>query len=82
MFPSIITSRLRLDQFTGADIPLLVKHAGNYSVAKSTLNIPHPYTENDAVAWIKNCEETFSNKTRFSFAIRLKDKLQLIGGAG
>lgn len=82
MFPTVSTHRLLLDQFTGADTPLLVKHAGNYNVAKNTLNIPHPYTENDAIAWIKNCRETFNNQTRFSFAIRLKAAPGLIGGTG
>lgn len=78
----VSTGRLLLDQFTAADIPLLVKHAGNYNVAKNTLNIPHPYTKEDATAWIKNCEETYINQTRYSFAVRLKASPALIGGIG
>lgn len=81
-FSSITTSHLILNKFSEADILVLIEYAGNYNVARNTLNIPHPYTEKDAIDWIKNCEETYANQTRYSFAIRLKTTLEFIGGIG
>ena len=51
LLPTRHTPRLLLRAFAPADVPHLVALAGNYEVAKNTLNIPHPYDEEDARRW-------------------------------
>jgi RimJ/RimL family protein N-acetyltransferase len=51
-YPQLTTPRLLLRAFAEADVPSLIELAGNYEVAKNTLNIPHPYTEADAQHWL------------------------------
>lgn len=48
-FPEIETSRLLLGKLTYSDIPNIIEYAANKNVADTTLNIPHPYEEKDAM---------------------------------
>lgn len=81
-FPIIKTQRLILSDLQAADIPQIVKHASNKNVAVHTLNLPHPYSEKDAIYWINMANQGFKNQTNFIFAIRLKETGELIGGIG
>jgi len=81
-FPTIHTNRLVLDKLSFHDIPTVVKHAGNKKIADTTLNIPHPYKEQDAVFWINSANQGFEKKSQFTFAIRIKTSNELIGGIG
>lgn len=81
-FPEIITSRLCLNQITLSDVPLIVEYAGNPKVSAMTLNIPHPYSEKDAHFWINMANEGFKTGTQYTFAVRCKNKPELIGGIG
>ncbi|QKS45603.1 GNAT family N-acetyltransferase [Paenibacillus cellulosilyticus] len=51
--------------------------AGDYDIAKSTLNIPHPYPEGAAEEFIKRTHESFKEGNNYHFAIvrKLDDKL-------
>jgi hypothetical protein len=42
------TTRLLLRSFEPKDIPAIARLAGARGIAAMTLNIPHPYTEDDA----------------------------------
>ena len=81
-FPSLQTKRLKLRKLSSADIPYIVKYAGNPKVAETTLNIPHPYAEKDAQYWITTAEDGFNNKTQFTFGIEHKIQNEFIGGIG
>ncbi len=81
-FPVLRSHRLILDQLQHADIPLIIAYAGSENLSRSTLNIPHPYQEKDAIFWIESAYEGFRNKTQYTFAIRLQSTGEFIGGIG
>ncbi len=81
-FPKLTTERLILSKVSSNDIPKIVEYAGNERVAETTLNIPHPYEEKDAIFWINSANQGFKNKTQFTFGIRLKTTNEFIGGIG
>ncbi|GAA4507786.1 GNAT family N-acetyltransferase [Hymenobacter ginsengisoli] len=81
-FPQLTTSRLRLRAFALADVPHLVALAGNYEVAKNTLNIPHPYGVEDARRWVQLTQENIERQTGYAFAIELQATGEFIGGIG
>ena len=76
------TPRLLLRAFALADVPQLVTLAGNYEVAKNTLNIPHPYSEEDARRWVQLTQENYAQQTGYAFAIELLSSGEFIGGIG
>ncbi|MDJ0365763.1 GNAT family protein [Hymenobacter sp. H14-R3] len=81
-FPQFETPRLVLRAFTPADVPHLVELAGNYEVAKNTLNIPHPYHEEDARRWVQLTQENYQQRVGYAFAIELRATGKLVGGIG
>lgn len=81
-FPRIETRRLILGQLKAADVPVIVEHASNRKVSEFTLNLPHPYGEEDAIYWLNMAHEGFRSGKHYIFAIRLKPREPLIGGIG
>jgi len=81
-FPKIKTDRLTLSELLATDIPTIIKYAGNKKIAETTLNIPHPYKEKDAIFWINMAHQGFQNKTQYTFGIRLNATNEWIGGIG
>jgi len=85
-FPEIKMDRLILGKLSINDVPKIIEFAGNKKVAQTTLNIPHPYGESDAIFWINSAnqgfKQGFKNKTQFTFAIRTKTQEKFIGGIG
>ena len=81
-FSEIKTNRLVLGRLSFKDIPKIIEYAGNKKVAESTLNIPHPYEEKDAIFWINSANKGMENKTQFTFGIRTKKEDEFIGGIG
>lgn len=81
-FPRINTKRLTLGPLHWKDIPKIVEYAGNENIARTTLNIPHPYEAKDAVFWINKAYEGFEAGEQYTFAIRLRSTVEFIGGIG
>jgi RimJ/RimL family protein N-acetyltransferase len=81
-FPCLSTPRLLLRAFAEADVAGLVALAGNYEVAKNTLNIPHPYTEADAQHWLHLTRQGFEQQRAYAFALELRATGEFIGGIG
>lgn len=81
-FPKLESNRLILNRIRLSDVEKIVEYAGNIKIARYTLNIPHPYNEEDAVFWINSANQGYLNKTQFTFAIRLKESGVFIGGVG
>jgi ribosomal-protein-alanine N-acetyltransferase len=79
VFPALNTNRLTLRKISIEDVPSLVKYANNKKIADKVLNIPYPYQEPDAVFRISYVHQGFKNKTRYVFAIILKESEELIG---
>ncbi len=80
--PTLTTARLTLDRMTDADIPRLAELCGDERIAATTLSIPHPYSHDDARAWIACHAEIISAGTGYPFAMRLAVTGDLIGGVG
>ncbi|MEM1134226.1 MAG: GNAT family protein [Bacteroidota bacterium] len=79
-FPTLKTSRLILDKIIATDIPNIVQFAGDKKISQTTLNIPYPYNEEDAIFWINLANQGFKGETRYIFAIRLALNNEFIGG--
>ena len=76
------TARLLLRQFTEDDEPQVARLAGEWDIARYTLNIPHPYTRQDARAWILSHERGIAAGTDLPLAITLRDEGTLVGAVG
>ena len=81
-YPRLQTERLLLRGFRPADAPAVRELAGAFEVAKTTLNIPHPYKESMAEAWISTHQEDFEAGRSLIFALTLAEQQQLIGAMG
>ena len=80
--PNIETPRLKLLQFKMDDAGSLQSLAGNYNVAKNTINIPHPYEDGMAETWISTHQHEWDEKQAITYAIFLKSTEKLIGAVG
>ncbi len=67
--PSLSTSRLILRPYQLADASEVRRIAGAPEVAETTLNIPHPYDDGMAEAWIATHRAAWENETAVTFAI-------------
>ncbi|MFS4491544.1 GNAT family N-acetyltransferase [Maribacter sp. 2308TA10-17] len=81
-YPTLTTERLILNQIQPADIPEIVSYAGNSNITDNTRTMPHPYFEEDAIAWMNMANQGFKAMNLFMFAIRLKESKAFIGGIG
>lgn len=79
MKQNLETERLRLRPFTLADAKDVQRLAGNKAIADTTLNIPHPYEDGMAEAWISSHQPGFEAGDLAAFAITLKSSAELIG---
>ncbi|MGH9678601.1 MAG: GNAT family N-acetyltransferase [Candidatus Acidiferrales bacterium] len=78
----IITARLLLRSLEIEDIPAIVRQAGDREISSMTLNIPHPYREQDARDFLSRASEEFRSGLSVSFAICISPGGELCGGVG
>ncbi len=76
--PTLETSRLKLRPYSDADVAELLPLIGTREVAATTLRIPHPYTEQDARAFLALAQEP----DKIWLAITLRSDGLQIGGVG
>jgi len=76
--PTLETDRLRIRPYSEADIPELLPLVGAREVAATTLRIAHPYTEQDARAFLELAKEP----DKLWLAITLRANGRQIGGIG
>ena len=81
-FPIIKTKRLILRQPSANDIPSIVNLANDPAIDAGTLNIPHPYYEENAIFWVNRSYQGFNLGEEYIFGIELKETSQFIGGIG
>ncbi|HKV79173.1 MAG TPA: GNAT family protein [Candidatus Sulfotelmatobacter sp.] len=72
------TKRLQIRPYSDADIPELLTLIGSREVAATTLRIAHPYTEQDARAFLELAKEP----DKLWLAITLRGNGRQIGGIG
>lgn len=76
---TLVTERLILRKLEATDAYRIEKLAGDHEVAKTTLNIPHPYPEGSAVAFIHSALESERTGKLITRAIIEKETNELIG---
>jgi RimJ/RimL family protein N-acetyltransferase len=75
LLPEILTRRLILRAFRMEDAPRVRALAGEREIAANTANIPHPYEEGLAEAWIGSQAERRSRGQAVVFAFQLRGDL-------
>jgi [ribosomal protein S5]-alanine N-acetyltransferase len=66
---TIVAERIQLRPFSLEDAPWVQKLAGDYAIADTTLNLPHPYLDGMAENWISGHAEAFENRESLTLAI-------------
>jgi len=79
--PTLETERLVLRPFSPLDAPAVQRLAGEKAIADTTLNIPHPYGDGMAEAWIGSHQEALARGESLVFAVTLAGE-GLIGAIG
>ena len=80
--PSLYTDRLVLRPYSPEDAADLVRLAGAREVAATTLRIPHPYREENAVAFLAGCQADWESERCARFAVTLREGGAFLGGTG
>lgn len=79
----LTTSRLLLREATLADADEVTRILQDPAIYENTLNIPSPYTKEQALAWLGSVEESrAAGKSGWTFAIRFQDDERLLGMIG
>lgn len=79
---SIDTARLTLRALIPADARTVQRLAGDAHIAAMTDNIPHPYEDGMAEAWIERCALLWARGSSATYAICLRNTGELIGCCG
>ncbi|MEM9401550.1 MAG: GNAT family N-acetyltransferase [Pseudomonadota bacterium] len=80
--PTLSTARLLLRPFTLEDAAEVQRLAGDAQVADTTQNIPHPYPDGAAEAWIHSHTQACKRNQQAVFAITLEATSELVGAVG
>lgn len=80
--PTLETTRLILRPFTLDDAPVVQRLAAAREIAATTANIPHPYEEGMAEAWISGHQARFEAGQLLNFAIVRRADHTLLGAIG
>ena len=80
--PALHSERLLLRTFTLDDAPSVRLLAGERDVASTTINIPHPYEEGMAEAWIGTHRPAFERGEAAVFAVIDRATGDLVGAVG
>jgi ribosomal-protein-alanine N-acetyltransferase len=80
--PVLETDRLILRPFALADAKDVQRLAGDFAVADTTLNIPHPYPDGAAEEFFSTHQAKYEKGEGIIFAITRKVGGSLIGGVG
>jgi [ribosomal protein S5]-alanine N-acetyltransferase len=80
--PILTTKRLTLRPFVLSDATDVQRLAGDRAVADGALNLPHPYEDGIAEAWIEALKERFDADDEIVFAVTLTQTRLLLGTVG
>lgn len=79
---TIETPRLRLRGMTQADAPGLAAICADREVAAATLTVPHPYTVEDAHAFIRTVGQHLLSRSAYIWGVEERETGALVGDAG
>jgi RimJ/RimL family protein N-acetyltransferase len=80
--PTLTTERLVIRPFALDDAVEVQRMAGDKEIASTTLNIPHPYEDGIAEAWIETHQSKYEKAETVTFAVTSRETGQLIGAIG
>jgi ribosomal-protein-alanine N-acetyltransferase len=78
-YPTLHTERLVLRAFTLDDAPTLRQLAQAREVARTMLNLPHPFEDGMAEEWIRGLRPKFESGKGTTFAVVLREEGTLVG---
>jgi ribosomal-protein-alanine N-acetyltransferase len=80
--PTFTTERLILRPFALDDVPEVTRLVSDRRIADTTLNIPHPYDEGIAAAWIGTHAEVAERGDGLTLAVTDRDAGNVVGAVG
>lgn len=80
--PTLATERLILRPLGDADAGAVERLAGDRAVADTALNVPHPFEEGMAQAWIEADRAAFEQGTAVTFALARRTDRAFVGAIG
>lgn len=78
----IQTERLTLRRFEAADAERVEELLNDREIASNSRSIDYPYPQGAAIVWIENHHSNWETGNSSVFAIRTRERDQLIGGIG
>ncbi len=78
LFPTLITSRLKLREIQESDLDNIFEYASNSDVTPFVIFDTHK-TKEDSLSFIEFAKNEFRNKTSLIWAIELKEEEKMIG---
>lgn len=78
-YPTLRTRRLVLRAFRRSDAAVVTRLAGARAIADTTISIPHPYAEVEALNWIGRHEADWRQGRAVRFAVEFEPS-GLVGG--
>lgn len=81
-YPRLTTRRLLLRGFDPSDAARVERLAGDFAVADTTLEIPHPYLPGMAIEWFATHQPKFEAGEMIALAITGRESGELIGAVG
>jgi len=80
--PVLETERLVLRPYSLADAKRVQQMCGDWTIASTTLALPHPYPDGAAEQWMSTHAESFRKGTEVTLAITLKPDGPVVGSMG
>ena len=80
--PTLTTQRLVLRPYREEDAADVRRVAGERAIADTTMRIPHPYQDSDAVEFIERQQDNFAGGRSVQFAMTSAADGELLGGVG
>lgn len=80
--PEIPISRLLLRPFHLDDAAVVAEYCGEWDLARTTANIPHPYEQPMAEQWISTHQPSFDQGNSLTLAITRTEDARLVGAVG
>lgn len=80
--PILRTARLELRGFAAADAPAVAALCNDRRIYQTTLAIPFPYAESDALAWFASHAQAAARGESYSWAITRQADGQVLGAIG